>query len=251
MSDLSWLTAMPVAHRGLHDSEDGRIENSLSSVRAALDQGFAIEVDLQLAGDAVPVVFHDTRLDRLTDNAGPVAERTARDLARIRLTGSDDTIPSLTDLLDLVDGASPLFLELKPHGPRNEALAQSVSDVLRTYPGPAALMSFDPDLVATIGRLMPDATKGIVADATQEPVLWGGLTTMERFGLRHLLHMPRTRPDFIAYDCRALPAPGPFLWRLLRGMPILTWTVRSALERDRVARWSNQIIFEGFDPHAR
>lgn len=250
MSDLSWLTERPVAHRGLHDRNAGRIENSASAIRAAVERNFAIEVDLQMAADAVPMVFHDTSLDRLTFEAGRVRDWSSNALRQVVLSGSTDTIPTFADLLAMVAGSVPLVVELKPHGPRNAELAARVAADLQGYSGPVALMSFDPDLVSEIGRSAPGLPRGIVADATRDPVSWSGVTTMERFGLRHLLHIPRTRPHFIAYDCRALPAPGPFLWSLLLGLPVLTWTVRDHAEMKRVGRWAGQIIFEGFDPDA-
>lgn len=248
MSAPGWLTRRPVAHRGLHDRAAGRIENSLSAVRAAIAGDYAIEVDLQLAADAVPMVFHDPTLDRLTERRGPLAGLAGAEIGRIPLRQSDDTIPSLDDLLATVGGAVPLVIELKPHGARTQALARATVDRVTAYDGPVALMSFDPDMVGLLAAIAPQLPRGIIADTTPAPTPYGGLTTIERFGLRHLLHIPRTRPQFIAYDCRALPAPGPWLWRLLRGLPILTWTVRSAAEQRRVGRWSDQIIFEDFEP---
>ncbi|MEM1045601.1 MAG: glycerophosphodiester phosphodiesterase family protein [Pseudomonadota bacterium] len=250
MRGLSWLTERPVAHRGLHDRGAGRIENSRSAIQAAIDRNFAIEVDLQMAGDCVPMVFHDASLDRLTFETGRVRDWPSGALKQLVLSGSTDTIPTFADLLTMVAGSVPIVVELKPHGSRNADLAASVATDLQGYSGPVALMSFDPDLVSEIARSAPNVPRGIVADATPEPVPWSGVSTMERFGLRHLLHIPRTRPHFIAYDCQALPAAGPFLWSLLLGLPVLTWTVRGHAEMNRVGRWTNQIIFEGFDPDA-
>src|SRR4051794_2404055 len=62
---LDWLTARPIAHRGLHDKAKGVIENTVSAALAAVDAGYAIECDVQLTGDGEAVVFHDFTLDRL------------------------------------------------------------------------------------------------------------------------------------------------------------------------------------------
>lgn len=248
MTDLKWLTERPVAHRGFHDRDAGRIENSRSAIGAAVDRGFAIEVDLQIAADDVPMVFHDSTLDRLTNESGPVRALAGDALGEIRLKESSDTIPSFDDLLTIVDGKVPLVVELKPHGSRTGILADAVLQRLAAYSGKVALMSFDPEMVATIAEKSPDQVRGIIADATPRRVGWGGGSVIGRFGLRHLLHIPRTRPHFIAYDCQALPALAPAILRRVCSLPLLTWTVRDRFEQKRVHRWTDQIIFEGFDP---
>src|SRR5215207_3583516 len=100
MNGIEWLTARPVAHRGLHGN--GLMENSLSAAAAAIAANYAIEVDLQLSADGEVVVFHDDTLERLTVEKGPVGERTVAELTKIKLASSGDTIPTLADLLTLV-----------------------------------------------------------------------------------------------------------------------------------------------------
>ncbi|HPG03910.1 MAG TPA: glycerophosphodiester phosphodiesterase family protein, partial [Rhodoblastus sp.] len=100
----AWLAARPIAHRGLHDRAAGRIENSASAARAAVEHGFAIECDVQLSADGEAMVFHDFRLDRLTGESGPVRARSAAVLSRIALAGSTDGIPTLPEFLDLIGG---------------------------------------------------------------------------------------------------------------------------------------------------
>lgn len=250
MSHLTWLTARPVAHRGYHDRDAGRIENSMSAIKAAVDRRFAIEVDLQIAEDGVPMVFHDSTLDRLTSETGSVRSWASTRLQSVQLNGSDDKIPTFDALLEEVNGLVPLVIELKPHGTLTEPLARSVLEKLKHYSGPTALMSFDPSMVATLKREATDHPRGIIANATPAPVPWGGDSAFGRFSLRHLMHIPGTRPDFIAYDCRALPAPGPALWSNLFDLPVLSWTVRSQQEADRIQKSVSQIIFEGFDPES-
>ncbi|MCW2307263.1 glycerophosphodiester phosphodiesterase family protein [Rhodobium gokarnense] len=252
MTAPAWLTARPVAHRGYHDAHAGRIENSLAAAAAAIGKGFSIEADLQLSADGVPMVFHDDTLDRLTEGRGPVGALTAAELSSIPLMdGGGDTIPTLKAFLDLVGGRVPLVLEMKSDMRRGAAIAGPVADVLAGYDGPVAVMSFDPEIVAAFKTLAPHLPRGITACATspRDPE-WRLLTLMERFALRHLLHAPRTRLDFIAYDIDALPAPAVSLMHRLFGTPVLTWTVRTTDQRRRAARHADQIIFEGFDPDA-
>ena len=109
MAELYWLKR-PIAHRGLHDAAKGIIENSASAVSAAMGKGLGVEVDLQCAAGHMPIVFHDATLDRLTDERGTVAARTAEALSAIPLRNSPDRILSLPALLRLVDGHVPLCL---------------------------------------------------------------------------------------------------------------------------------------------
>ena len=129
--------------------------------------------------------------------------------------------------------------------------SSSVVETLADYDGPVALMSFDPEIVAAIRHQAPNIPRGIVACATspRDPE-WRRLTLMDRFILRHLLHAPRTRPDFVAYDIDALPTLASLALRAFFARPLLTWTVRDERQRDRAARWADQIIFEGFRPDA-
>jgi glycerophosphoryl diester phosphodiesterase len=248
----AWLTARPVAHRGLHDAAAGRVENTLPAAAAAAARGYAIEVDLQLSADGEAMVFHDDTLDRLTDATGPLRARTAADLATVAIRGGDARIPTLDALLATVAGRVPLVLELKSDWSRRPAaaLVARVVDRLAGYGGPAALMSFDPDIVAEVRRVAPHLTRGIVADRADDPAEYPGQSATERFALRHLLHAPRTRPDFVAYDVHALPMPAPTVLRRLFGRPLLTWTVRSLADLAWARGHADQIIFEGFDADA-
>ena len=63
-----------------------------------------------------------------------------------------------------------------------------------------------------------------------------------------LLHATRTRPHFIAYGVKDLPAAAPLIARTIFRLPLLTWTVRSEADRRTAARWADQMIFEGIRP---
>lgn len=250
MTAPSWLTARPVAHRGLHDVARGIVENTLPAALAAAERGFSIEVDLQLSRDGTVVVFHDDTLERLTTGSGPVAARTAEELADIPFKTGSARIPTLSQLLGAVGGRVPLVLELKSQWVRDPGtrLVAGVVAALAGYQGPVAAMSFDPDIVEGLREAMPGLTRGIVADIATDRHDYGRLTTMERFALRHILHAPRSRPDFVAYDVHALPMPGPALMRRVFGKPLLTWTVRTPDELRHARKYADQIIFEGFVP---
>lgn len=248
--DFSWLTRRPIAHRGLHDAAHGVIENTLSAAAAAAAKGYNIEIDVLLSADAEIVVFHDDTLERLTTASGRVDARTMAELRAIPLEGTSDRIPTLDEVLAVVDGRVGLCIELKSEFPRrpDDRLVRRVAEVLAGYRGPVVTKSFDPDLVEAANRIMPRIAHGIVADDASDPEYYGQFTRMERFALRHLLHAPRSRPKFVSYCIGDLPAPGPWIARRFFGLPVITWTVRSAADRAKARASADQIVFEGFDP---
>ncbi|HZP08634.1 glycerophosphodiester phosphodiesterase family protein [Methyloceanibacter sp.] len=247
MSELYWLRR-PIAHRGLHHASRGIIENSASSIAAAMGRGYAVEVDLQCAADRVPVVFHDETLDRLTPESGPVAARTAEALTAIPLRGSKDRILSLPALLDLVNGHVPLLIEVKSTWTREGKYEANVALLLASYPGPVAVMSFDPYCVAAFKEMAPALPRGLISERFSDRDYWPDLTLWQRFAMRNLLTSAIARPHFIAYDIRALPALAPFIAQTLFGLPLLTWTVRTKEERERALRYADAMIFEGLTP---
>jgi len=246
MAGLDWLIEQPVAHRGLHGA--GVLENTLGAARAAVDANCAIEVDLQLTADNEVVVFHDDTLDRLTAATGPLAARTLADLKRVSLRGTDERIPTLQELLDLVAGRTPLVLELKSDWNDDEKLPARVAEILAGYAGPVAAMSFDPAMLMSLQKYAPGLPRGIVAERHYDHADWNAMTRWQKFALGNLLHIPRTKPHFIAYYVRDLPALAPLIARHLLGMKLLTWTVRTDADRRKARRWVNQMIFEGFRP---
>ncbi len=246
MAELYWLKR-PIAHRGLHDAARSIIENSASAVTAAMGRGYAIEVDLQCAADHMPVVFHDATLNRLTGETGPVAARDVEALRAIPLKGSSDHILSLPDLLERVGGYVPLVLEVKSTWARDGKFEANIAQALKPYTGPVAVMSFDPYSVAAFRALAPSLPRGLAAGRFDQEH-WPDLTPMQRFTMRHLLTSAFARPHFIAYDIAALPALAPLIAKVLFGLPLLTWTVRTADDRERALRYADAMIFEGIEP---
>ncbi|MGI8724335.1 MAG: glycerophosphodiester phosphodiesterase family protein [Methyloceanibacter sp.] len=247
LGELGWLRR-PIAHRGLHDASRFIIENSASSIEAAIDKGYGVELDLQCTGDKRPVVFHDLTLGRLTAQSGPLRTRTAEALSRIALRGSSDRILTLPQLLDLVAGRIPLLLEAKSTWTEDRSFAASIAEALAVYQGPVAVMSFDPNVVAAFRTLAPSLPRGLVAGGFEHRRFWSHRSPLQRFAMRHLLTSVFARPHFIAYDVHELPALAPYTARRIFGLPLVTWTVRSEEDRVTAARYADAMIFEGFQP---
>ncbi|MBL4758247.1 MAG: glycerophosphodiester phosphodiesterase [Rhizobiales bacterium] len=248
MSSLKWLTSRPVAHRGLHDAGAGIIENTRSAVIAALESGYAIEVDLQASADNKAMVFHDYSLERLTDTNRFLSELTEAELKQVKFNDTADQMMSLKDLLDLVQGRAPILLEIKNLEANIGPLEKEIVRVLKSYSGHVAVMSFNPKVVSQFRKLDPNLPRGIVSEDFRDDKKWGMLTRLQRFQLRNMLHWFRAKPDFVAYGIHSLPCVAPLVVRFLLWKPILTWTVRTRAEHQRARIFANNIIFENFRP---
>jgi glycerophosphoryl diester phosphodiesterase len=261
----AWLIARPIAHRGLHDAARGVIENTLQATEAAIDAGFAVECDVQMSADGETFVFHDDALDRLTDASGPLIEKSAAEIRKARLRsptlspppsprapGGGVSIPTFAELLALVAGRTPIVCELKSRFDRDWRLGDRIAAFAAAYDGPLALKSFDPDLVAYLRLRWPKVGPpgspcpvGVVAQASYDGVDWDFLAEEQKIQCADWEELMRSRPDFVSFNVDDLPHKTPFFMKELHGLPVMTWTVRSAAQREAARKWADQIVFEG------
>jgi glycerophosphoryl diester phosphodiesterase len=242
----AWLTARPIAHRGLHDAAAGVVENTLAAAEAAMARAYAIECDVQLSGDGEAMVFHDDTLDRLTLARGALSQKTAAEIQATPLRDTAERIPTLPQLLARIAGRTPLICEIKSRFDGDLGLTERVVEIVRDYSGPIAFKSFDPAPIAhlrashaAIGPL------GIVAEASYRGSYWSALSPEQKTACEAFLHYPQTRPDFLSWSVDDLPHPTPFLLRQIESLPMMTWTVRTREQRQAAARWADQVVFEG------
>jgi len=244
---LDWLTARPVAHRGLHDAANGIIENTASAFSAAIASNYAIECDVQISADGEAMVHHDDILGRLTQGSAALATLTAAEIKAAPFNATADRIMTIGELCDLVAGRVTLVVEIKSRFDGDLRLAKRVAQVLADYRGPVAAMSFDPAPIEALRRLAPQLTRGIVAERHYDHHEWDILTPSQKWRLAFLAHAGESRPHFLAYAVRDLPGIAPGLAKLFR-VPVLTWTVRTEANRATAAHYADQMIFEGFRP---
>ncbi|WP_397542759.1 glycerophosphodiester phosphodiesterase family protein [Roseovarius salis] len=239
---------LPIAHRALHDAADGRPENSRAAIRAAVAAGYGIEIDLQPSRDGRAMVFHDPDLGRLTSEKGPVRARDAAELAAIRLSGSDETVPALSDVLALVSGRVPLLVELKDqHGRLGETdgtLERAAADDIAAYDGPLALMSFNPHMVRRMATLAPGRARGLVTCA-YAPRDWPDLPEQTRARLRDIADYDAAGCSFVSHHAADLHRPRVAELRA-RGAAVLCWTIRSPEAEARARQVADNITFEGY-----
>ncbi|MFS4439461.1 glycerophosphodiester phosphodiesterase family protein [Paracoccaceae bacterium GXU_MW_L88] len=241
--------ARPLAHRGLHDRAQGRIENSPAAFAAAIDAGYGIELDLQLSADGEAMVFHDDELGRLTAETGRVRDRNADALTQIRLKDSEDTIPTLEAVLAQVAGQVPLLIEIKDQdgalGEMVGPLEARVAALLKTYDGPVAVMSFNPHSIAAMAEAAPEIPRGLVTCGFH-PGNWRGVPEARLEALREIPDFDRVGASFISHDHKDLDRPR--VAEIAKTHPVLCWTIRSAAEEERARRIVSNITFEGYRP---
>src|ERR1041385_204856 len=179
---FDWLTARPIAHRGLHDAKRGIIENTATAFSEALSGNYGIQTDLQISADGEAMVHHDDALGRLTEGAGRVAELSATQLRGIRFKATADRILTLGELLDLVAGRATLLLELKSQFNNETRLLARTAEVLSAYHGPVAIMSFDPQIIE-LARRYPALVRGIVAQRHYSHGEWKELPASTRWNM--------------------------------------------------------------------
>lgn len=242
------LLVRPITHRGLHDRFDGRPENAIEAFQAAMDNGYGIELDLQISKDGVAMVFHDYHLDRLTGAKGPVAQRTAAELGAIQLTGGEATIPTLTAVLDLVAGKVPLLIEIKDQdgemGPNVGPLEEATAAALSEYKGDVAVMSFNPHAVIAFGKAAPSVPRGLTTSAF-DPADWAPLPNSVCSRLRDIPDFDSSGACFISHEAADLARP-----RVADikggGFPVLCWTIKSQKQEAEARKVADNVTFEGY-----
>lgn len=231
----------PVAHRGLW-TKDGAPENSLGAFQAACQAGYGVELDVQLSADGEAVVFHDDKLARMTGAEGRIRDRTAADLADLRLAGTDEHIPTLAETLALIGRRAMVHVELKtPYGEVGP-LEQRVHEVLMDHAGPTCVIGFNPYSHAWFADRFPGVLRGLDSyDYKHAPQM----AEAQRESFARLEHVAIARPHFLAMHIDMLPDERVTQFRA-EGMPVVTWTVRDPAQWDAVKDHCDNLIFEGF-----
>ena len=236
MKDASFLKRAPIAHRGLHDGNQARWENTLPAFQAAVDGGYGIELDVQLSSDGAALVFHDEKLERLTGRDGQIHELSVSDAAGTMIGGTADTIPTLPQVLELIGGKVPVVIELKGNLGHDTGLVAVVAKALDGYQGEAAIMSFAHWHIRNFAAQAPGVVCGLTAEGSRSGQMESHFSM-----LAHGI-------DFVSYNVDELPNPFVSFVRERLAMPVITWTVRDETQVARTHEHADQMTFEGFHP---
>jgi glycerophosphoryl diester phosphodiesterase len=250
-----WLLSSAFAHRGLFDAKQQSLlpENSLSAFQRAIDFNYGIELDVHWSSDGIPMVFHDETLERMTALQGSIRERSSEVLKKTQLLDSDQYIPSLAEVFELVKGQVPILVEIKNNGhavgPLEEAVALLCLSYQSKYPqAKLAIQSFNPLTLIYFAKYYPMLTRGLLTYDFPDK---GKLNIIQLLLLKKMLFYPLCKPNYIAYEVNALMKPWPLLLKRSKKykLPLLTWTVRTESEFQIAKKCSDQVIFENWtDP---
>ncbi len=242
MNDIfdSWLVQRYIAHRGLHDEK--LPENSLAAFKNAVEKDYAIELDVRQIADGTVIVFHDDLLKRMTDKSGYAKNISCKHcLKEYKLNGTDQVIPTLKEVLELVDGKVPLLIEIKNTG-KVGSLEEAIWDLLKDYKGEYAVESFNPYVLEWFKKNAPQVIRGQLSGS----FIGENLSFIKKFALkRMMLNKCVSEPHFIVYESRALP--NRFV-KKYKHLPLLAWDVTSQKEYNRVVKHCDNIIFDNFIP---
>jgi len=216
------LLARPFAHRGLHF--DGCPENSLAAFDAAIDAGLGIELDVRLSAEGTPVVFHDADLLRGCGLEARVSQMPVRELCRLPLHGTTDTIPTLVSAMHTIGGRTPVLVDLKGAIGQRARLADAAAILLRAYPGPVGVVGFDPWLLTAMRRRAPR-------------LLRGHTCSIETWSSR------LSTPDFMTFNIDRVPVAT--IAKMRRRMPVVAWTVRTVEAYRLAGELADGVIVEG------
>lgn len=240
----------PIAHRGLHDIERGRAENSLSAIRAAVQHGYGIEIDVQCSLDGQAMVFHDYNLQRLTGQIGAVQSTPADDLKTLSILGTDDFIPTLADVLDTVADQVPLLIEIKDQdgalGPNLGRLEAAVAADLHHYNGDVAVMSFNPHSIAAFQSHITHTPVGLVTDPFRRDD-WPLVPSSRLGDFAKLQDALSLKCGFVSHNWSDLSAPAVAALKS-KGLDILCWTIKSAADARTALQIADNVTFEGYLP---
>lgn len=233
------------AHRGLHNNETDAPENSLRAFSLAVEKGYGIELDVQLTKDNVPVILHDYNLKRACNIDFKVSEHDYRELKQFRLYKSEEKIPTLPEVLEVVDGKVPLIIELKIPW-KADRLCGIVSEILKNYHGIYCIESFNPFGLRWYRKHEPKVVRGqLSTDFIKEKVEGSKL---QYFTLKHLLLNFYTKPDFIAYHHVYKNGLSYTICRKLYRVKTVAWTIQSQKDYMDNQKYFELFIFDSFIP---
>lgn len=233
----SFLTEKMFAHRGLWDKDTP--ENSLSAFKKAIDAGYGIELDVSPIEDGTPVIFHDTKMSRMTGKDKYIQNLTKEELATTTLLSTTETIPTLEQVLKLVDGKVPLLIEIKSQEKVGD-LEKRVLKLLKAYKGEYAVQSFNPYTLKWFYQNAPKIWRGQLASYFKGVRL--GL--IKKLVLRRLGMKKSTHQNFVSYDVDNLPN----IWTKKLEIPLLSWTIRNQKDYVKAIQYSDNVIFENYIP---
>jgi glycerophosphoryl diester phosphodiesterase len=229
LRDTSFLTQNLIAHRGYHDIKIGIPENSMLAFKRAIENNLIIELDVHVLKDGTVVVFHDDNLKRMTAIDKDIKNLDYQEIEKLQLQATEQRIPLLKEVLELVDGKVPLIIELK-YDVKCGVLEEKVIEILKGYKGKYAIKSFNPLSVRYFKKKMPEAIRGQLTS---------------NFKTRKILYNFLAKPDFVSCDIHSLP--NRKAEKIRKRITLLGWTIKSKEDLEHARKYCDNYICENID----
>lgn len=239
---ISWIKETPIAHRGVHTKDIP--ENSLSAFENALKNNYAIELDVQFTKDKEVVVFHDENLKRMTNDTRNIEDVNYDELKNLRLGNTNEIIPTLEEVLELVDSKVAILIEIKDCKDYIE-LSEKTYEILKGYEGNYAIQSFNPFILEWYKNNASEVIRGQLSGTFTEGS--ESLNSFEKFVLKNMLLNFKSKPNYIGYELEGIPKSKLESLRK-KGVPIIVWTVKNKEDMEKAYKYSDNITFEKFLP---
>lgn len=212
-----------IAHRGIHDNKLIP-ENSLKAFKLAIDKNITIELDIHLTKDNKLVVFHDDNLKRMTNINSIIEDLTLYEIKRFNLLDTKEKIPTLEEVLKLVDGKVLIDIEIKAKR-RIKQLINILLDILNNYSGEVIIKSFNPIAIKVIKKMSTKYSVGLLMDCYAKNKLFNIFSKTN-------IVIAYCKPDFLSINKKMINKKN--IKRYIKKMPILIWTIKKQEEITKI-----------------
>ena len=213
------LNNLLLAHRGIHNNIDIP-ENSLKAFKLAKKENVPIELDINLTKDNKLVVFHDKNTLRMTNKDYNIENILYEDLKKLRLLNTSERIPTLEEVLKLINGQVLIDIEVKTTT-KKKIIVTSLLTELKNYSGEVLVKSFDPAIVKLLKKT--DYPTGLLLSSKANKVI-------KNINLVLLL----LHPDFLSIDKKLIT--NKHINKFHQKKPILVWTINN---HDELVKYQN------------
>ena len=214
------------AHRGSHNNIDNP-ENSIKAFKLALKNNLNIELDLQLTKDNILVVFHDKNLKRMTGIDKNLNELNYNELKTLKLNNTNETIPTFTEILKLVNGKVILDIEVK-NTKKINLICKEIAKELDNYNYPFIIKSFNPKITNWFKRHKPKYIRGLLIKDDKYNSFIGKVIIWY------------CKPNFLGISKKFINKYD--IKPYLKKYPILIWTIKNKDEFTKYNNISNNYI---------
>lgn len=236
----SWIVKNPIANRGLFG--DKIPENSLAAFKNAVKNKLAVEIDVTCLADNTPVAFHDAKLARMTGKDGFISNSAYEDISKLTLAGTKEKIPTLKEVLDVIEGKVPALIQIKNFG-KVGVIEKAVWKVLQDYSGEYAIESYNPYTLEWFKKNAPKVKRGQLASYFKDKEITG----ISKWSLKRMRFNKKiSEPNFIVYDANDMP--NKFVKKYIGEIPVLTCSIRSEDEEKRLSPFVDNFLFDSYTP---